>query len=94
MQAVPPDQVADNAQSSSAKNRREIVFLFYPSISCPSTPLRCSFIYATSCLLDALDGYFARILNQGTRFGAVLDMVTDRCTTTCLLVFLATAMPR
>jgi CDP-diacylglycerol--inositol 3-phosphatidyltransferase len=60
----------------------------------PLHPLRCSSIYATSCLLDALDGYFARILNQGTRFGAVLDMVTDRCTTTCLLVFLATAMPR
>lgn len=60
----------------------------------PLHPLRCSFIYATSCLLDALDGYFARKLNQHTTFGAVLDMVTDRCTTTCLLVFLATAMPR
>lgn len=60
----------------------------------PLHPLRCSFIYATSCLLDALDGYFARKLNQHTKFGAVLDMVTDRCTTTSLLVFLATAMPR
>jgi CDP-diacylglycerol--inositol 3-phosphatidyltransferase len=60
----------------------------------PVHPRRCSAIYATSCLLDALDGYFARKLNQGTKFGAVLDMVTDRCTTTCLLVFLATAMPR
>ena len=60
----------------------------------PLHPLRCSFIYAVSCLLDALDGYFARKLNQHTKFGAVLDMVTDRCTTTCLLVFLATAMLR
>lgn len=60
----------------------------------PVHPRRCSAIYAVSCLLDALDGYAARKLNQGTRFGAVLDMVTDRCTTTCLLVFLATAMPR
>lgn len=60
----------------------------------PLHPLRCSFIYATSCLLDALDGYLARKLSQHTKFGAVLDMVTDRCTTTCLLVFLATAMPR
>jgi CDP-diacylglycerol--inositol 3-phosphatidyltransferase len=34
------------------------------------------------------------MLDQGTQFGAVLDMVTDRCTTTCLLVFLAAAMPR
>jgi CDP-diacylglycerol--inositol 3-phosphatidyltransferase len=60
----------------------------------PLHPLRCSVIYALSYLLDALDGDFARTLNQGTKFGAVLDMVTDRCTTTCLLVFLATAMPR
>jgi CDP-diacylglycerol--inositol 3-phosphatidyltransferase len=60
----------------------------------PVHPRRCSAIYATSCLLDALDGYFARKLNQHTKFGAVLDMVTDRCTTTCLMVFLATAMPR
>jgi CDP-diacylglycerol--inositol 3-phosphatidyltransferase len=60
----------------------------------PVHPRRCSAIYAVSCLLDALDGYAARKLDQGTRFGAVLDMVTDRCKTTCLLVFLATAMPR
>lgn len=60
----------------------------------PVHPRRCSAIYAISCILDALDGWAARRLDQGTRFGAVLDMVTDRCTTTCLLVFLATAMPR
>lgn len=57
-------------------------------------PRTCSLLYAISCLLDALDGYAARVFNQGTQFGAVLDMVTDRCTTSCLLVFLATAIPR
>lgn len=36
----------------------------------------------------------ARRFEQSTKFGAVLDMVTDRCTTTCLLVFLASAFPR
>lgn len=60
----------------------------------PLHPRTCSLLYTASCLLDALDGYTARIFNQGTQFGAVLDMVTDRCTTSCLLVFLATAMPR
>lgn len=60
----------------------------------PLHPRRCSFLYSISCLLDALDGHAARVYNQSTRFGAVLDMVTDRCTTTCLLVFLATAKPR
>lgn len=60
----------------------------------PLHPRRCSFLYSISCLLDALDGYAARAFNQSTKFGAVLDMVTDRCTTTCLLVFLSTAKPR
>ncbi|OMH82693.1 CDP-diacylglycerol-inositol 3-phosphatidyltransferase [Zancudomyces culisetae] len=41
--------------------------------------------YGLSELLDAADGYFARKLNQCSKFGQVLDMVTDRCTTTCLL---------
>jgi CDP-diacylglycerol--inositol 3-phosphatidyltransferase len=45
-------------------------------------------------LLDALDGAAARKFKQSTKFGAVLDMVTDRCTTSCLLVFLASAFPR
>lgn len=60
----------------------------------PLHPRRCSVLYSVSCLLDALDGHAARVYKQSTRFGAVLDMVTDRCTTTCLLVFLATAKPR
>ena len=59
----------------------------------PLHPRRCSFLYSISCLMDALDGVAARKFQQSTRFGAVLDMVTDRCTTTCLLVFLATAKP-
>jgi CDP-diacylglycerol--inositol 3-phosphatidyltransferase len=60
----------------------------------PLHPRTCALLYSVSCLLDALDGYAARAFNQSTKFGAVLDMVTDRCTTTCLLVFLSTAMPR
>jgi len=60
----------------------------------PLHPKTCSGLYSISCLLDALDGYAARHFEQSTRFGAVLDMVTDRCTTSCLLVFLASAWPR
>lgn len=60
----------------------------------PLHPRTCSLLYSVSCLLDALDGYAARYFNQSTRFGAVLDMVTDRCTTSCLLVFLSSAFPR
>lgn len=34
--------------------------------------------YCISCLLDAVDGQAARALGQTSKFGAVLDMVTDR----------------
>jgi CDP-diacylglycerol--inositol 3-phosphatidyltransferase len=60
----------------------------------PLHPRTCTLLYSISCLLDALDGYAARRFQQSTKFGAVLDMVTDRCTTSCLLVFLAQAFPR
>ncbi|KAI8869324.1 CDP-diacylglycerol--inositol 3-phosphatidyltransferase [Ramicandelaber brevisporus] len=56
-------------------------------------PWPCFFLYAASCLLDAVDGHAARYFDQCTTFGAVLDMVTDRCTTTCLLCFLASTYP-
>ncbi|PFH56615.1 hypothetical protein XA68_16254 [Ophiocordyceps unilateralis] len=86
----------------------ENIFLFWPNVIgyfrivlaiaslyyMPLHPRTCSVLYSVSCLLDALDGYAARFFNQSTRFGAVLDMVTDRCTTSCLLVFLSSAFPR
>ncbi|KAL0453340.1 UNVERIFIED_CONTAM: putative CDP-diacylglycerol--inositol 3-phosphatidyltransferase 2 [Sesamum latifolium] len=37
-----------------------------------------SVLYFVSFACDALDGWFARKLNQVSTFGAVLDMVTDR----------------
>jgi len=86
----------------------ENIFLFWPNLIgyvriilafaslyyMPLHPRTCSGLYSVSCLLDALDGYAARYFEQSTRFGAVLDMVTDRCTTACLLVFLSSAWPR
>ncbi|PSS25049.1 hypothetical protein M430DRAFT_114422 [Amorphotheca resinae ATCC 22711] len=92
----------------SAKGEKENIFLFWPNIIgysriflafaslyyMPLHPRTCSALYSVSCLLDALDGYAARYFEQSTKFGAVLDMVTDRCTTACLLVFLSSAWPR
>ncbi|CAL5430782.1 unnamed protein product [Camellia sinensis] len=40
-----------------------------------------------SFVCDALDGWFARKFNQVSTFGAVLDMVTDRISTACLLAW-------
>ncbi|KAI2631629.1 CDP-diacylglycerol-inositol 3-phosphatidyltransferase-like protein PIS [Xylaria nigripes] len=96
--------VASSTDDSPAEN----IFLFWPNLIgyfrivlaiaslyyMPLHPRTCSLLYSISCLLDALDGYAARHFNQSTRFGAVLDMVTDRCTTSCLLVFLSSAFPR
>ncbi|KAI1274450.1 CDP-diacylglycerol-inositol 3-phosphatidyltransferase-like protein PIS [Xylaria sp. FL0933] len=93
-----------NAHAGPAEN----IFLFWPNLIgyfrivlavaslyyMPLHPRTCSLLYSISCLLDALDGYAARYFHQSTRFGAVLDMVTDRCTTSCLLVFLSSAFPR
>ena len=41
-------------------------------------PKYCTLLYGISCLLDAVDGPAARALGQTSKFGAVLDMVTDR----------------
>ncbi|GAA98284.1 uncharacterized protein L969DRAFT_102063 [Mixia osmundae IAM 14324] len=56
-------------------------------------PKYCTVAYIISCLLDAVDGQAARALGQTSKFGAVLDMVTDRCTTSCLLCFLSSSYP-
>lgn len=60
----------------------------------PTSPGLAAFLYMLSGLLDAFDGYAARALNQASRFGAVLDMLTDRCATACLLVVLAVFYPK
>eukprot|EP00698_Gefionella_okellyi_P018462 TRINITY_DN552_c0_g1_i1.p1 TRINITY_DN552_c0_g1~~TRINITY_DN552_c0_g1_i1.p1 ORF type:complete len:284 (-),score=41.97 TRINITY_DN552_c0_g1_i1:27-878(-) len=46
--------------------------------------------YMTSFLLDAADGYYARKLNQCSKMGAVLDMITDRFSTAGVCMILCT----
>jgi len=50
--------------------------------------------YSLSAILDIADGHAARAFNQCTRFGSVLDMVTDRASTSCLIVVLAVFFPK
>jgi len=90
-----------------AQGLDENVFLFVPNLIgytriilaavalyyMPYGPGYCTMLYGVSCLLDAIDGHVARMLGQTSRFGAVLDMITDRCTTSALLCFLASAYP-
>ncbi|KAM4530918.1 CDP-diacylglycerol--inositol 3-phosphatidyltransferase [Odontesthes bonariensis] len=59
----------------------------------PCCPWPAVFCYLLSALLDAFDGHAARALNQSTKFGAMMDMLTDRCATMCLLVNLSLIYP-
>ena len=47
-----------------------------------------------SGFLDALDGTAARYWNQGTKFGAILDQLTDRAASMCLLMVLGQLYPK
>ncbi|KAF8522236.1 phosphatidylinositol synthase [Hysterangium stoloniferum] len=92
---------------ATAQTYSENVFLFVPNLIGYTRvilagfalhfmsyhPRYCTLLYGISCLLDAVDGHAARALGQTSKFGAVLDMVTDRCTTSCLLCFLSSAYP-
>jgi len=60
----------------------------------PTNHVAASACYILSGFLDAFDGHAARAFNQSTKFGAMLDMLTDRCATMCLLATLCTFYPR
>ncbi|KAL4711891.1 hypothetical protein ACJJTC_006060 [Scirpophaga incertulas] len=67
-----------------------IVSLYFMPTHCI---LSCT-CYITSALLDAFDGHAARYFNQSTKFGAMLDQLTDRAGTACLMMTLATFYPQ
>ncbi|EIM90159.1 CDP-diacylglycerol-inositol 3-phosphatidyltransferase [Stereum hirsutum FP-91666 SS1] len=104
VEVVDPKVAVDLA---TAQTYSENVFLFVPNLIGYTRvllaalalhfmnyhPKYCTLAYGISCLLDAVDGQAARALGQTSKFGAVLDMVTDRCTTSCLLCYLASAYP-
>jgi CDP-diacylglycerol--inositol 3-phosphatidyltransferase len=45
-------------------------------------------LYSLSALLDAFDGLAARLFNQSSVFGSILDMLTDRVSTVGILMTL------
>ncbi|XP_041971996.1 CDP-diacylglycerol--inositol 3-phosphatidyltransferase [Aricia agestis] len=65
-----------------------IAFYFMPT----NCVLACT-CYIVSALLDAVDGHAARHFNQSTKFGAMLDQLTDRAGTAGLMMTLATFYP-
>lgn len=71
-----------------------VITMVISLITMSKHPVYTTVIYGISCLLDALDGTMARKYNQVSRLGAVLDMVTDRSTTTCLICYLSVMYPK
>jgi CDP-diacylglycerol--inositol 3-phosphatidyltransferase len=71
-----------------------IIFMFVAYIYADSDPYVFFFCYAISQILDMFDGIAARALRQTSKFGAMLDMVTDRCSTVGLLVVIAQRYPQ
>ena len=90
------------------KKEEENIFMFVPNLIgyariflallsfwfMPTNHVVAGWCYILSGLLDAFDGHAARAFNQSTKFGAMLDMLTDRCATMCLLATLGTFYPR
>jgi len=93
---------------ATAQSYSENVFLFVPNLIGYTRvilaalamhymnhhPKYSTVAYCISQLLDAVDGHAARYLGQASKFGAVLDMVTDRATTSCLLCYLSSVYPQ
>jgi len=71
-----------------------VIFAFISFLFLKSCPLTAMAFYFTSCILDALDGTAARRYNQCSQFGAVLDMITDRFTSSALICYLAMVWPK
>ena len=92
----------------SFRGETENVFLFVPNLIgyvrillallsfwfMPTNYAMAAWCYIISGLLDALDGHAARMLGQSSKFGAMLDMLTDRCATMALLTTPSTFYPR
>ncbi|CAG5127972.1 unnamed protein product [Candidula unifasciata] len=70
-----------------------IVFAFISFYYMPFDPTKATLFYLLSGFLDAFDGHLARMLNQCSRLGAMLDMLTDRITTMCLCAALCQLYP-
>ncbi|XP_075257800.1 CDP-diacylglycerol--inositol 3-phosphatidyltransferase-like [Convolutriloba macropyga] len=67
-----------------------LVIACYTMLSDHVTTVCC---YLLSQLLDALDGHAARALGQSSKFGALLDMLSDRASTACLMMGLCVLYP-
>ncbi|MCC2624209.1 MAG: hypothetical protein K0R14_82 [Burkholderiales bacterium] len=57
-------------------------------------PLTAIICYIFSSLLDAVDGFLARVLNQSSNIGVILDYCTDRLSLAVLVASLILVIPK
>lgn len=58
------------------------------SLDSPTMALLAFVLYCAACLTDYLDGVLARLLNQGTDLGRMLDPIADKLLVAAILVML------
>ncbi|EIM22990.1 phosphatidylinositol synthase [Wallemia mellicola CBS 633.66] len=101
------ERITQQGAIDLANEQEENIYLFVPNLigylrivfaalavrSMKDHPKVCAVLYCISAILDVADGMAARSFNQTSKLGGVLDMVTDRCSTTSLMVFLSSAYP-
>ena len=70
-----------------------VILMFLAYIVADKHCLLFGLFYFLSQFLDMFDGMAARHFEQSTNFGAMLDMVTDRCSTVGLLMTISNRYP-
>ncbi|KAI2803917.1 hypothetical protein RDWZM_001783 [Blomia tropicalis] len=70
-----------------------IILAILACYTMPHYPTATLIFYFFSAFLDAFDGLAARALDQSTKFGSLLDQLTDRCGTLCLIFVLGLFYP-
>ena len=53
----------------------------------------CTIFYLLAFAGDVVDGYIARLFNQSSKYGGILDMITDRVSTCGFLTILSSLYP-
>eukprot|EP01132_Coremiostelium_polycephalum_P002718 gene2718-3375_t len=71
-----------------------VIFAVLAFYYCYNDYMKFFIFYAISGLLDMADGHAARMFNQCSQFGALLDMITDRCSTIALIIVLSHFYPQ
>jgi phosphatidylglycerophosphate synthase len=71
---------------------RAILLIYFIYIAADQPILAC-FVIVSSVLLDMVDGLIARVCNQSTKIGAILDYSIDRATVVGFLCILVSIYP-